>query len=275
MISCCVSWGSVSRMRSPSLLKRTTADSKIGLDSEKSASAGKKVDQTFQNSCGDFTRVSTMSCARFAKVSKTRTAISSISGRAVSFACGDARAALAPPSLQCSMKETTMSRRVSITFISSSDSIRMLRTSGLMMSATGLTNTPGCVNAASAPADVFGWQTALRSAAFAGVMCLFVSLLSCLPLSCVKCPAMAFTPTSLTYTSSSSSSSLDVSRSFRGLMAFRLCCWMSSGASTAFWYRRSSWYIPSVSMARIVLSTLSWTRWIDGSFRRFEAVSRM
>mmetsp|Transcript_70258 Transcript_70258/g.206065 ORF Transcript_70258/g.206065 Transcript_70258/m.206065 type:complete len:263 (+) Transcript_70258:1275-2063(+) len=237
VMSCCVSCGSASRMRSPSLLKRKTADSKIGLDSEKSVSAGKKVEKTFQNSGGDFTRVSTRSCARFATVSKTRTATSSIS-RCFS---GEAFPASGnPPLVQWSMNATTTSFCVPITLLSSSDSCRMFMTRGLMMSAAGLTNTPGCTNAASAPTDVFGWLTALRSAAFAGVMCLFDSTLSFLPLSCVMLPAMAFTPTSLMFTSSSGSSSSS-SASFRGFMAFFLCSWMSSGASMAFRYRRSSW----------------------------------
>mmetsp|Transcript_93372 Transcript_93372/g.264040 ORF Transcript_93372/g.264040 Transcript_93372/m.264040 type:complete len:216 (-) Transcript_93372:209-856(-) len=169
--SCCVRGASASRMSSPSLLKRKTALSKMGLDSEKSVSAGKNVDQTFQNSGGDFVSVSTSSWARLAKFSKTRTAVSSTSRIFCSRGGAGARSprprslpgASGIPSRHCSKKETTTSFRGSIILVNSSDSWMMLRTKGRMMSAAGFTKSAGCCMPASAPTDVLGAVTAFSS----------------------------------------------------------------------------------------------------------------
>mmetsp|Transcript_13759 Transcript_13759/g.39305 ORF Transcript_13759/g.39305 Transcript_13759/m.39305 type:complete len:207 (+) Transcript_13759:1067-1687(+) len=182
------------------------------------------------------------------------------------------------PSRHCSMKETTTSFRVSMSFASSSDSWMMLRTMGLMMSAAGFTMSAGCCIPASAPAEVRVRVTAFRSwllPTAAGPGFCFSPLMS-LPRSCVALPDNAFTRTSSMRTESCISSLLEVSNSAPCMPLFiRRSCLMSNGASVAFCMRRSSWKSRSWSMARMVRSTLSWMRWISGSFSRFEAVSRM
>mmetsp|Transcript_102118 Transcript_102118/g.304819 ORF Transcript_102118/g.304819 Transcript_102118/m.304819 type:complete len:285 (-) Transcript_102118:142-996(-) len=284
-MSCCVNGGSASRIRSPRRLKKKTALAKMGLDSEKSTSAGKKVDQTFQNSGGDLVSVSRRSDARLASVSKTLMEVSSISRIFCSSGGANVRsprlrsleALYGIPSRHCSMKETTTSFRVSMSFASSSDSCMMLKTMGRMMSAAGFTMIGGCCMPASAPAEVCVWVTALRSAvlpvAAAGFsFSPFVSL----PRSWVVLPDMAFTRTSSIRTESCISSLLEDSNSAPCMaLLIRRSCLMSSGASAAFCTRRSSWKAPRVSMARMVRSTLSWMRSISWSFRRFAAVSRM
>mmetsp|Transcript_87667 Transcript_87667/g.265994 ORF Transcript_87667/g.265994 Transcript_87667/m.265994 type:complete len:237 (+) Transcript_87667:490-1200(+) len=236
-------------MRSPSRLNRNTALSKMWLDSEKSVSAGKKVDQTFQNSGGDFVSVSTSNCARLAKVSKTRTDVSSISRILCSNGSAEVRSprlksrpgASGTPSRHCSMNDTTTSLRVSIILDNSSDSWTMLRTRGLMISAAGFTNRAGCCIPASAPTEVCGVVTAFRSSCFPLMPVFCFSPLFSLPRSCVALPESALTRTSSMCTESWSSSLLDVSKSVPCKPLFsRRSCLMSKGASAAFCTRRSS-----------------------------------
>mmetsp|Transcript_93492 Transcript_93492/g.264708 ORF Transcript_93492/g.264708 Transcript_93492/m.264708 type:complete len:273 (-) Transcript_93492:375-1193(-) len=247
VISCWVSGGSFSRIRSPSRLKKNTALSKMRLDSEKSVSAGKNRVQTFQNSGGDFVSVSTSSWARFASVSKTRTDVSSTSRIFCSSGGGAARLkSLPPPSVtpsrHCSMKETTMSLRVSTILVSSSDSWMMLETSGRMMSAAGFTKSAGCCMVARAPTEVRGAPTALSSWVLLPETICCCSPLSALPRSWIVGSVMACTLTSSMRMDSVCSSLLEASRSAFWLPCrSRRSCLMSSGASVAFCTRRSSW----------------------------------
>mmetsp|Transcript_73545 Transcript_73545/g.161083 ORF Transcript_73545/g.161083 Transcript_73545/m.161083 type:complete len:216 (-) Transcript_73545:485-1132(-) len=215
-------------MSSPRRLKKYTALSKSALASENAEIAGKSVDQTFQNSCGLFVKVSISSDARWARASK-----------ALAVACSSTPCLC--PSLLCSKSITITSLPLSCNHSNSGSSCMTARTRGLMMSTAGLTKLPD-VRAVTG-IDEAGLQTAFNNSArrvFAVILGPATGLVEVILFGPPSPVTRALTLTSETCSRVGASSFKDVSAS--GLMpAFVLrSCWMRRGASTALCCLRSS-----------------------------------